>query len=142
MGALKAMANCLIIEDSEVIRFVTQRIFKQLGHKGFEAETSEQGMSICQSEDIDCVFLDWDMPHLGALDFLQAAFAHGKFTGEIILCASENDPQQFALARAAGAKFHLLKPFDAMSINAVLQQAGIETGEAEIVAKEAVAKKA
>ena len=50
------------------------------------------------------VLLDWDLPSMGALDFLRGV---GNMPEEekpaIILCATENDPQQFTLAKAAGA---------------------------------------
>lgn len=119
------MAKCLIVEDSEVIRLVARHIFEELGHEALEAGTAEEGILMCRDENVDCVFLDWDMPQLDALDFLQGVIKEENFTGEIVLCATENEPKQFALARAAGARYHLLKPFDPPSVRAVLMQVGI-----------------
>lgn len=134
------MAKCLIVEDSDVVRFVAMRIFEALGHEGLEAESPAAALKLCEEQDVDCVLLDWDMPQLGALDFLQgtARSCAGKFP--IILCATENDPQQFALARAAGAKYHLLKPFDADTVKSILEMAGI--GDPETANKAPVAASA
>ena len=43
----------------------------------------------------------------------------------IILCATENDHQQFVLAKAAGAAHHILKPFDKGVLAAKLAEIGL-----------------
>ena len=122
------MAHCLIIEDSEVIRFVARKTLEQLGHDVTEAVDSPEALVKCRENLPDVVFLDWDMPSLGALDFLKGI--HELRDGEkpvVILCATENDAQQFALAKAAGAPFHVLKPYDSKTLAAVLADAGFGT---------------
>ncbi len=68
---------------------------------------------------------------LGALDFLRgvAEFEPEKRPA-IVLCATENDPQQFTLAKAAGAAHYLLKPFDRQSIEAKMTEIGVIEGGA------------
>ena len=121
----KTMAECLVIEDSEVIRLVARKTLESIGHHVAEASTSAEAMVLCRQVLPDVIFLDWDMPALGALDFLKGI--HELRQDErpvIILCATENDAQQFALAKAAGAAFHVLKPYDRKSIETVLSDAG------------------
>jgi two-component system chemotaxis response regulator CheY len=48
----------------------------------------------------------------------------------VILCATENDPQQFTLAKAAGAAHHILKPFDKTAIASKLTEIGVLEGAA------------
>jgi len=120
------MKTCLIVEDSSVIREIALRILTDLSIEAKEAETAEDGLSQCRAAKPDVVLLDWDLPSLGALDFLRgAAELPQDQRPEIILCATENDPQQFTLARAAGAGHYLLKPFDRQSIEAKLAQIGV-----------------
>ena len=71
------------------------------------------------------VILDWDLPSLGALDFLGGVGAlDAEKRPNIILCATENDPQQFKPAKVAGAEHHMLKPFNKDILTAKLAEIG------------------
>lgn len=120
------MKNCLIVEDSAVLRQISVRILKDLGVEAREAETAAEGVEACIVRKPDAVLLDWDLPQLGALDFLRgiAGLAAAE-RPPIVLIATENDHQQFALARAAGAAHHILKPFDADTLKAKLAEIGV-----------------
>lgn len=120
------MKSCLIVEDSAVIREITVRIVADLGLTVIEAETPQEAVEKSCTAKPDVVFLDWDLPSLGALDVLHGVGAlENDPAPAVILMATENDPQQFVLAKAAGAAHHVLKPFDRDSIAAVLVEAGI-----------------
>ncbi len=121
------MAQCLVIDDSDVIRLIMRKILESLDHTVIEATSADDSLKIMQDGKADVIFLDWDLPSLAALDFLKGvselSFSRAP---KIILCTAENDPQQLALAKAAGAEFHLLKPFDLGSVRDALGQAGFE----------------
>lgn len=121
------MATCLVIDDSESMREVASEILTGLGHEVREAADAGSGLGAC--EGVQAVLLDWDLPGLGALDFLRGA-ADLDPRPTIILCATENDARQFGLARAVGAGFHVLKPYDRDSIAEVMADAGFEVGQA------------
>ena len=121
------MARCLIVDDSEAMREIANEHLTALGHEVVEAGDAETALSalICAPSDgasIDLVLLDWDLPGLGALDVLRAA-ADLAARPEIVLCATEHDPRQLQLAAAAGARHHVLKPFDADAIRQVVAEA-------------------
>jgi two-component system chemotaxis response regulator CheY len=120
------MKNCLIIEDSDLLRQIAGRILKDIGVEAREVATAAQGVEACAARKPDVVLLDWDLPQFGALDFLRAL---GGFDADqrpaIVLVATENDHQQFTLARAAGAAHHILKPFDADTLKAKLAEIGV-----------------
>lgn len=123
------MKTCLILEDSEIIREIAARILKELSVAPREAESAAKGLDDCRAGKIDAVLLDWDLPAMGALDFLRgAAELPAELKPVIVLCATENDPQQFTLAKAAGAAHYLLKPFDKESIAAKLAEIGLIEG--------------
>ncbi len=117
---------CLIIDDSEVIREIAARIVADLGYHPEQVESAADGVEYCRDNETTVILLDWDLPSMGALDFLRGA---SELPDEkkpiIILCATENDPQQFTLAKAAGAAHHVLKPFDRASIEAAFAEAGL-----------------
>ena len=134
------MKTCLIVEDSDVIREIAMRILADLSVAAKEAETAAAGLDYCRQAKTDVVLLDWDLPSLGALDFLRgAAELPPEQRPAIILCATENDPQQFTLAKAAGASYYLLKPFDRQSVEAKLAEIGIVEGASISTAKSAKA---
>ncbi|MEM1193458.1 MAG: response regulator [Pseudomonadota bacterium] len=120
------MQTCLIVEDSAVIRTIMAEMLKELGLSPVECATATEAVDYCRQDHPPVVFLDWDLPSLGALDFLRGV--GGLPTDErphIVLCATENDPQQFALAHAAGAAHHLLKPFDKRRLAVKLADIGV-----------------
>lgn len=134
------MKTCLIIEDSDLIREIAMRILADLSVEAKESETAASGLDHCRQTKTDVVLLDWDLPSLGALDFLRgAAELPLEQRPTIILCATENDPQQFTLAKAAGAAHYLLKPFDRQSIEAKLAEIGVVDGATISEAKSAKA---
>ena len=110
---MSTQKSCLVVDDSSVIREIAIRIIADLGFETGEASDAAAAIEYCRANKPALVLLDWDLPSMGALDFLKAA---AEFSPEekpkIILSATENDPQQFMLAKAAGAAHHVLKPFD------------------------------
>lgn len=118
--------TCLIIEDSDVIREIAARIVTDLGLTAEQAPGAGGGVEFCAENTVDVVLLDWDLPSMGALDFLRGAaeLPEGK-KPVIVLCATENDPQQFTLAKAAGAAHHVLKPFDRAAVETAFAEAGV-----------------
>lgn len=120
------MKSCLVVEDSAVVRQIAARIIQGLGLTTCETASATEGVELCRSQKPDVVLLDWDLPTMGALDFLRGV---GAFEPDqrpiIVLCATEHDPQQFVLAKAAGAAHYILKPFDKESVAAKLAEIGV-----------------
>ncbi|MCB2112770.1 MAG: response regulator [Parvularculaceae bacterium] len=131
------MKTCLIVEDSSLIREIALRILTDLEIEAKESETAADALDACRAAKPDVVLLDWDLPSFGALDFLRglAEFAQEQ-RPTIVLCATENDPQQFTLARAAGAGHHVLKPFDRATIATKFAEIGVIDAECAQAARE------
>ncbi len=129
---------CLIVEDSDLIRTIAVRLLTDLGVEPGEARSSGEAIVSCAQRPPDAVLLDWDLPAMGALDFLRGIAALApESRPPIILCATENDPQQFTLARAAGAGHHVLKPFDRKMLADVLAEIGLIDAGAPRVGQQA-----
>ena len=127
----KAKKTCLVVEDSKVIREIAIRILTDLGLEASDVEDAEAGIAFCREHKPDAVLLDWDLPSMAALDFLRgAAELPPEEKPEIILCSTENDHQQFTLAKAAGAAHHILKPFDRTTIESKLAEIGLVVADA------------
>ena len=125
------MATCLVVDDSESMREVASDILSAFGHEVREAPDADTALEACSADGvgIDVVLLDWDLPSLGALDFLRGAASLAP-RPMIVLCATENDARQFGLARAVGAGHHVLKPYDAETLGGVLAEMGVASAKA------------
>ena len=117
--------TCLVVDDSDVIREIAIRIIADLGLEAEGATDASSAIDFCREQKPAAVFLDWDLPSMGALDFLREAASLEGDRPAIVLCATENDHQQFVLAKAAGAAHHILKPFDRGSIAVKLAELGL-----------------
>ena len=123
---LGAMKTCLIVDDSEVMREIAARLAAEFGCETRETDTAGGAVAACALETPTIMLLDWDLPNFGALDVLKGVAAFEPAARPIIvLVAAENDHQQFALARAAGAAHRLLKPFDRQALAEVFAEAGV-----------------
>ena len=65
------MKNCLVADDSKVIRKVARHILESLDISVSEACDGRDALSQCQNGDHDVVLLDWNMPVMSGMEFLQ-----------------------------------------------------------------------
>jgi two-component system chemotaxis response regulator CheY len=107
------MKSCLIVDDSSVVRKVARRILEDLDYVVDEAEDGQEAFDKCRQEMPDAILLDMQMPVMGGLEFLKLIRAYvGGHRAHIVLCLTENDIGQIAVALKAGASDYMLKPFD------------------------------
>lgn len=120
------MKHCLIVDDSSVIRKVARRIIEDLDFAVSEAEDGRKALDLCNRSMPDLVFVDWNMPVIGGVEFLTElrAMSDGK-RPKVLFCASENDVAQIARAMRAGADDYILKPFNREIVEAKLQDVGL-----------------
>jgi two-component system, chemotaxis family, chemotaxis protein CheY len=121
------MKNCLIVDDSTVVRKVARRIMEELDFAVLEAEDGAQAIKSCRDNMPDLIFLDWAMPVMDGVEFL-AALRKNEAGGDkpkVVFCTTENDVGQIAKAMRAGADDFLMKPFDRDLVEAKLQEIGV-----------------
>ena len=120
------MKTCLVVDDSKVIRKVARRILEELEFEIKEAEDGQVALDICIEELPDCVLLDWNMPVMDGLEYLDAL---RKLPGGdrviVVFCTTENDIQHIKKAIQAGANEYIMKPFDREIIETKFSQAGL-----------------
>ncbi len=108
-----AMRTCLVVDDSRVVRKVARRILEGSGFAVEEAEDGSVALAACQRHMPDCVLLDWNMPVMNGLEFLQALRAEfGPDQPPVLFCTTENDISFIEQAIASGAQEFIMKPFD------------------------------
>jgi len=122
---MSASSYCLIVEDSDVVRDIAVSIVEGLGVACDAVPSGAEGVAAVGARRPDVVLLDWNLPSMGAVEFLRALRGFEAPRPEVILCAADYDPQQFALAKAAGAKRHILKPLDRDSVEAAFREISV-----------------
>src|SRR5204863_8720708 len=107
-----AMKNCLIVDDSSVIRKVARRILEGLKFEISEAEDGEKAIAACRSRMPEAILLDWSMPKTDSFEFLRMLrrLPDGD-RPRVVFCTSEKDVAQSARAFHAGANDYIMKPF-------------------------------
>ena len=115
------MRQCMVVDDSAVIRKVSRALFESLGFDVSEAENGQQALDLCRGALPDLILLDWHMPVMGALDFLAAMRAIPSSKRPFVLyCTTEPDTGDISRAFDAGADDFIIKPFDREALEAKL----------------------
>ena len=117
--------NCLIVDDSAVMRKLAGRMLKELGLETSEAEDGLQALERCKADMPEIVLLDWNMPNLDGLGFLKALRALPDVVQpKVIFCTTETDFSRIAEALAEGADEYIMKPFDEEILSTKLRLVG------------------
>lgn len=120
------MKQCLVVDDSRVVRKVAGRIIGDLKFEVSEAGDGSQALEACRKTMPDAVLLDWNMPVMNGLDFLRALRREpGGEKPVVVFCSTENDPDHISEALRAGANEFIMKPFDADVIQSKFVEVGL-----------------
>ena len=120
-----AQRQCLIVDDSRVVRKVSRRIVESLGYQVTEAENGEEALARCKAAMPDLVLLDWDMPVMTGIEFITRLRAFsGPHRPKAVFCTSKNDTLDIHKGIDAGANEYVIKPFDEAALLSRLQSVG------------------
>lgn len=120
------MKNCLIVDDSRVVRKVAMRIIQELGFNCDEAEDGQKAFEQCENKMPDAIILDWNMPVMSGLEFLERlrGLKNGS-NAKVVFCTTENDVEQIKRAVEAGADEYIMKPFDSEILESKFKHIGL-----------------
>ncbi len=120
------MKTCLVVDDSKVIRMVARKILEEFRFSVTEAEDGQKALETCREKMPDAILLDWNMPVMDGLAFLETLRAEDGGTRPVVVfCTTENDMEHIRKAIAAGANEYIMKPFDSDIIEAKFSQVGL-----------------
>lgn len=119
------MKSCLVVDDSRVVRKVARRIVEDLGFSCAEAEDGQKAYEACQSAMPDVIILDWNMPVMSGIEFLEKLrqMENGQYP-KVVFCTTENGFEHIQRAIKAGANEYIMKPFDNEIIKTKFKQIG------------------
>ena len=120
------MKQVLIVDDSRVIRKVAQRILQSLGFLTREAENGLEALNACRVMMPDAILLDWNMPVMDGITFLETLRAHKDgLKPKVLFCTTENEVPQIARAMQSGADEYIMKPFDREILASKFEEVGL-----------------
>jgi two-component system chemotaxis response regulator CheY len=119
-------STCLVVDDSRVVRKAARRILEKHGFAVREAEDGAKALAACHEQVPDVVLLDWNMPVMDGLQFLQAARAEfGPDRPVVVFCTTEGAMDRIVTALEFGAQEYVMKPFDEEILRDKFVQAGL-----------------
>ncbi len=108
------MSNVLLVDDSATMRKIVKRKIKEIGFtvdEFFEAGDGKQALEIVFNNSVDLILLDWNMPVMNGLEFVQTLSSvklPKKIT--VIMLTTEGSPEKITEATSSGVDSFLLKP--------------------------------
>ncbi|WP_372837503.1 PP2C family protein-serine/threonine phosphatase [Phaeovulum sp.] len=111
----------LVVDDSRMQRRILASQLARAGYEVLEAESGEQALLLCATEQVDLVLSDWVMPGMSGLDLCRAYRALPRDDyGYFVLLTSKIEKGEVARGLASGANDFLVKPVNGDELRARL----------------------
>jgi two-component system, chemotaxis family, chemotaxis protein CheY len=104
----------LSIDDSTTMRMMLRKTVEELGFLFIEATDGAKGLQVLEreAENISLILLDWNMPGMNGLEFLQQVKKTIQYQSiPIIMVTTEAEKENVIKALQYGIKNYILKPF-------------------------------
>jgi CheY-like chemotaxis protein len=98
----------LLVEDHDDTRLMVVKVLRRDGYTVVGAQTTEEALRVCESQDFDLLISDIALPDGSGLDLMRKLFAKCRLKG--IAYTAFGYESDIAKARAAGFSAHILKP--------------------------------
>jgi len=112
--------NVLVVDDFSTMRRIITNVLRQLGFDNiFEAEDGSKALQIIESERVDFVITDWNMPQMSGLDLLKAIRSSDNeqlSNIPVLMVTAEALQENIIAAAKAGVNNYIIKPFDANTL--------------------------
>ena len=108
----------LVVDDFATMRRIISNVLRQLGFENIvEAEDGNKALQVLESDKIDFVITDWNMPEMSGLDLLKAIRAKSdKDAMPVLMVTAEALQENIIAAARAGVNNYIVKPFDANTL--------------------------
>lgn len=105
--------QALVIDDSRALRRLLGDMLRELGFSVSEASNGAEGIrQLAAGARPDIVMVDWNMPEMNGLEFVQTVRCDASYDRlPIMMVTTETELDQMCLALQAGANEYVMKPF-------------------------------
>lgn len=121
------MKRALVVDDSRALRRILGGMMRELGFEVSEAANGREALlQLHRQGAADIALVDWNMPEMNGLEFVQAVRSDPQFQSlPLMMVTTETEMEQVATALEAGANEYVMKPFDRQVIEEKLVLLGI-----------------
>ena len=114
----------LVVDDSSTMRRIIRNNLKSLGFEDIiEAENGEIAMTRLQSEKVDIVITDWNMPVMSGLELVTAMRGNSTLKQTpVLMVTTVAEKDEIVKAMQAGVTNYVVKPFDAATLKGKLDR--------------------
>ncbi|HKL19367.1 MAG TPA: response regulator [Halalkalibaculum sp.] len=133
MGKIKA----LVVDDSKIMRSAVKRALDQLMVAEFEYVEAMDGQDALDkfNDDIQIMFVDWNMPNMTGVEFSRAVRDQGAKIPIIMVTAEKSMGKVDKALNEGGANEYITKPFTAdkmyKAISRYIDEDGNMIGDSE-----------
>lgn len=102
----------LIVDDSDAILKIVGKMLEDIGYQVGKAKDGAIAHTmLLEDSSWDLILLDWNMPNLSGIEFLQKNHQEKFFCGPICMMTTEDSPEKIMRALEYGAVEYIMKPF-------------------------------
>ena len=105
--------NILVVDDSEMMRGIVRQTIEDnvpgMHLEFFDSGNGQEALATMQNNNIDLIFLDWNMPVLDGLSFVRQVRNEG-IDVPIVMITSVTDVDRIMEAGKAGVNTYIEKP--------------------------------
>lgn len=120
--------HAIVIDDSSAMRMILKRIVADLGFDVTQAVHGRDALDKMEAagHPFDVALVDWNMPEMNGLEFIQAVRADPRYSRlTLLMVTTESEQSQVVRALAAGAHEYLIKPFTPDAVAEKLEILGL-----------------
>jgi len=110
-NTLDPMATILVVEDEQEIRELMALHLLRQGFKVTECASAEEAQKAFQKQRYNLVVLDWMLPGMSGVEFLNDIKKSSWHPG-VLMVTAKTEPQDIVTGLESGADDYLTKPFD------------------------------
>ena len=107
------MKTVLVVDDSRIMRNIVKNIFSELkiNSNFLDAENGKKAFQLLETNKVNIVFLDWNMPEMDGMEFLKKVRAMPDYKDlPIVMVTSESAKYNVVEALQNGATDYIVKP--------------------------------
>jgi CheY-like chemotaxis protein len=118
----KARPCVLVVEDNDDSLFMLKNVLSRKGYRVVEAWDGKQAVEVAESEELDLILLDLQLPRLNGLGVIHRLRQNSKLQNVPVVIITGQDPEKYrSTAIAEGCDDFLVKPIDFDRLDAVLE---------------------
>ena len=108
----------LVVDDFSTMRRIVRNILRDLEFKNIlEAENGSSALDILNSQDVDLVVSDWNMPKMSGLELLKSVRATDRLKNiPFLMVTAEAQKENIVEAVKAKVSNYIVKPFTAATM--------------------------